>query len=100
MYRAEKILCPIVLLLHKRALVSVIADLDGSRHGDIWLIGCRRGSWLCLAPVIQPFAPDNCREILVADVQIDVAVDAIHTSLLAVLPDAVSAAISSPPKYL
>lgn len=42
MYRAENYLCPIVLLLHKRALVGVRADFDGSGHGGIGLIGCRR----------------------------------------------------------
>ena len=42
MYRAENYLCPIVLLLHKRALVGFRADLDGSGHGGIGLIGCRR----------------------------------------------------------
>ena len=87
MYRAEKYLCPIVLLLHKRALVSVIADLDGSRHGDIGPIGCRRGSWLYLAPAIQPFALDNCRKILIADVKIHIAVDTCNLALLRVLPD-------------
>ena len=67
MYRAENYLCPIVLLLHKCALVSVIADLDGSGHGGIGLIGRRRGSWLCLAPAVQPFALDDRRKVLVAD---------------------------------
>ena len=67
MYRAENYLCPIVLLLHKRALIGVVADSDGSCHGRIGLIGCRSGSWLCLAPAVQPFALDDRRKVLVAD---------------------------------
>lgn len=42
MYWAENYLCPIVLLFHKRTLVGVRADLDGSGHGGIGHIGCRR----------------------------------------------------------
>ena len=80
MYRAENYLCPIVLLLHKRALVGVRADLDGSRHGGIGLIGCRRGSWLCLAESVQPLTLDNGREILIADIQIHITVKAYFLS--------------------
>ena len=82
MYRAENYLCPIVLLLHKRALVGVRADFDGSGHGGIGLIGCRRGSWLCLAESVQPLTLDNGREILIADIQIHITVDASDLALL------------------
>ena len=89
MYRAENFLCPIVLFFLKRTLVGVVADLEGSGHSGIGLIGCRRGSWLCLAPAIQPLTLDNGREILIADVKIHIAADTVHTPLLGVLPDAV-----------
>jgi len=81
MYRAENYLCPIVLLLHKRALVGVRADFDGSGHGGIGLIGCRRGSWLCLAPAVQPLAFDSSREILIADIKIHITVDASNLAI-------------------
>ncbi len=94
MYRAENYLCPIVLLFHKRALVGVRADLDGSRHGGILLIlGFVRRRCRSLPLAIQPLTLDDGRKILIADIQIDVAVDAIYTALLGILPDAVSAAI-------
>ena len=94
MYRAENYLCPIVLLLHKRALVGVRADFDGSGHGGIGLIigfvRCRHRSF---PPAVQTLALDNGREILVADIQIHIAVDTVYTSLLRMLPDAVCAAV-------
>ena len=80
MYRAENYLCPIVLLLHKRALVGVRADLDGSGHSGIGLIGCRRGTWLSLAESVQPLTLDNGREILIADIQIHITVKAYFLS--------------------
>ncbi len=80
--------------LLQRTFVALLADLHG--HGNISIrhIGHRRGSRLSLAVPVQPLALDDGREVLVADVQIDVAVDTIHASLLAVLPDAVSTAVA------
>ena len=46
-----------------------------------------------LAVAVQPLRLDDDREILVADIQINIAVDAVHTAFLGMLPDAVSAAI-------
>ena len=81
MYRAENYLCPIVLLLHKRALVGVVADFDGSCHGAVLLIigfvRCRHRSF---PPAVQPLTLDNGREILVADIQIHITVKAYFLS--------------------
>ena len=81
MYRAEKFLCPIVLFFLQRILIAVFANLYS--HSDIGIrhIGCRRGSWLCLAPAVQPLALDNRGEILIADIQIHIAVDAVNLAL-------------------
>ena len=64
MYRAENYLCPIVLFFLERTLVGVRADFDGSGHGGIGRIGCRRGTRLHLSPSVQPLALDSSLEIL------------------------------------
>ena len=55
---------------------------------------CRR---ICqgflLAVSIQPLTLDNGREILIADIQIHITVDASDLALLRMLPDAICAAV-------
>ena len=46
-----------------------------------------------LAVAIQPLALDNRGKILVADIEIDIAIDAVHAAFLGVLQDTVSAGI-------
>ncbi len=46
-----------------------------------------------LAVSVQPLCLDDGRKIFVADVQINIAVDAIYAAFLGMLPDAVCAAV-------
>ena len=74
---------------HKRSLVSVIADGD-SNCGGIQYIGRRRGRF---RPAVQSLILDDCEKILVADIQIHIAVDACNLAFAAVLPDGVGTAV-------
>lgn len=71
-------------------LVAVLANLHS--HGNIGIryIGRRCRS---LPPAIHPLTLDNGREILIADIQIHIAVDTCNLALLKMLPDAVSTAV-------
>ena len=94
MYRAENYLCPIVLFFLERTLVGVRSDLDGSGHGGVLLIlGFVKHRCRSLPPAIQPLILDNGREILIADIQIHITVDASDLAFFTVLPDTVNTAV-------
>ena len=67
---------------------------SNSGHGGVLLIlGFVKRRCRSLPPAIQPLTLDNGREILIADIQIHIAVDTCNLALFTVLPDAVSTAV-------
>ena len=78
------------LIQFSAILLSVNRDLNGDA---VLRRRCRRSRLLAVA--VQPLRLDDGREILVADVEIDIAVNAVHAAFLGMLPDTVCAGVIS-----
>ena len=98
--RAEKNPCPSCgLSFYERTLVGLVADLHGHSSGlavcGRLRIRYRRGIRR-LAPAVQPIALDDGREILIADIEVNIAGNAVHLALFAVLPHRIGTAVVGP----
>lgn len=91
--RAEKNPCPSCGLgFYERTLVSVIADFDSCGHGGVGLI-VRYRRRFDSPESIQSFSLDDGREILIADIEVNIAGNAVHLALFAVLPHRIGTAV-------
>ena len=69
-------------------LLAVNSDLNGNA-----VLRSRRRRIRLLAVAVQPLCPDDRGKVLVADIQINIAVDAVHAAFLGMLPDTVCAGV-------